>query len=124
MCSWCVLLTVFVVSLRFRIFIYIFFLFYFFGLDNMGFHYLIQIKIDWLIITFYTIILENRTLGVQKCWNENKIVAWNNTQYHVHDHYGRMHYVILMLTIKNKKWSEVLVDFVCRSNKRSSYTGR
>jgi len=29
---------------------YIFFLFYFLlGLDNMGFYYLIQIKIDWLI---------------------------------------------------------------------------
>jgi len=36
-----------VVSLRLHVFMYIFFLFYFLlGLDNMGFYYLIQIKID------------------------------------------------------------------------------
>jgi len=40
--------TLFVVSLLVHVFMYIFFLFYFLlGLDNMGFYYLIQIKIDW-----------------------------------------------------------------------------
>jgi len=40
-----------VVSLRLHVFMYIFFLFYFLlGLVNMGFYYLIQIKIglDWI----------------------------------------------------------------------------
>ena len=42
-----VLLFCALVSLSFHVFIYIFFLFYFLlGLDNIGFHYLIQIKID------------------------------------------------------------------------------
>ena len=50
MCTWCVLLTVFVISLRLHVFLkYILFLFYFLlGLDNIGFK-LPDTNKDWWI---------------------------------------------------------------------------